>query len=61
VNQLTNPARRLAALVAAGGLAACSNGSGAVPPAVTSVNPGSPSYSHLQFVAGRRTSRAKSG
>jgi hypothetical protein len=50
VNHLTY--RLLTALVAAGGLAACSNGSGAVPPAVTSVNPGSPSYSHLQFVAG---------
>ena len=44
--------RPLIALALAGGLAACTNGNGAVEPPVTSVNPSSPSYSHLQFAVG---------
>jgi hypothetical protein len=40
-----------AAAVALIALAACSNGA-VGPPPVTSVNPGSPSYSHLQFAVG---------
>lgn len=44
--------RVLAAVAAAGGLAACTSGNGAVAPPVSSVNVGSSSYSHLQFAAG---------
>jgi hypothetical protein len=47
-----NTARILTALALAGGLAACTNGNGAVEPPVTSVNVGSPSYSHLQLAVG---------
>jgi hypothetical protein len=44
--------RSLIALALAGGLAACTNGNGAVEPPVTSVNPTSSSYSNLQFNVG---------
>lgn len=48
-----NITRTLAALAAAGSLAACTAGQGAVQPPVTSVgNVGSPNYSHLAFAAG---------